>query len=247
MAGRAGEKQPFYLSGEDTCPYWMDRPEQKLFTKLSGESDSDNAINAFLTAAGFRRSLDILYRPYCPNCRACVPVRLNQEKFVPSRSQKRLIKRNADLIVEAVSPPRASPSLYDLFRGYIAARHGDSDMAAMDWLEFQTLIEGGAIDKFMLIVRTSSPRQVLGCMIVDDVGVGLSAVYSFFDPTQTRRSLGTFMILSLIEEARRRGKTWVYLGYYIEGLQKMAYKAAFKPLERIESEMARRPTSVQTE
>ncbi|HAX90771.1 MAG TPA: arginyltransferase [Rhodospirillaceae bacterium] len=236
---RAGEKLPFFLSGEDACPYWMDRPEQKLFTKLTGDSDADNAMNAILTAAGFRRSMDILYRPYCPNCRACVPVRLNQTLFSPSRSQKKLMKRNSDLTVESV-PARATPSLYDLFRSYIYTRHGESDMAQMNWLEFQTMIEGGVTSKFLLVVRAPSPRRVVGCMLVDDVGNGLSAVYSFFDPKETRRSLGTQLILLLIDEARRQDKQWVYLGYWIEGLQKMAYKAAFKPLERIQSDAPKR-------
>jgi len=221
---------PFFLSGEDLCPYGTQRKERKLFAKLTGDSLVDNTINAILTLSGFRRSMDIMYRPECPDCRACVPVRLDITAFAPSRSQKRVARRNADLIVEWTAA-RASASLYDLFRGYLIARHEESDMTQMDWLAFRTMIEGGCVTKNLLLLRQPATKRVLGCMLSDDVGGGLSAVYSFFDPCEAQRSLGTHLILSLIAKAKELEKRWIYLGYWIEGLPKMAYKAAFQPLE----------------
>src|SRR5271170_1546622 len=118
----------FYLSGPLPCPYLPGRVERKLFTRLTGEAVTDAEINATLTRAGFRRSHDIVYRPACPNCTACVPVRIPVRTFRPSRSLKRIASVNRELALEIVDTNIAEEQ-YALFMAYQAARHPDSDMA----------------------------------------------------------------------------------------------------------------------
>src|ERR1700735_2205094 len=125
----------FYLSGPLPCPYLPDRVERKLFTRLTGEANVDTEINATLTRAGFRRSHDIVYRPACPSCNACVPVRVPVKSFAPSRSLKRIASINRDLTVEAVGT-QVTDEHYALFMVYQSARHPDSDMARMSRVEF---------------------------------------------------------------------------------------------------------------
>ena len=222
----------FYLSGPLPCPYLPDRVERKLFTRLTGEVAPDAEINATLTRAGFRRSHDIVYRPACPSCNACVPVRVPVKSFKPSRSLKRIASINRDLAVE-IAGTNITDEQYALFMAYQSARHPDSDMARMSRSEFIHMLHEGEADTHIYQLRKIKTGELVGCAITDHVNDGLSAVYSFFTPDEPRRSLGAQLILSLISKAARQGLSYVYLGYWIAASRKMAYKARFRPLQAL--------------
>ncbi|CAK0744142.1 Aspartate/glutamate leucyltransferase [uncultured Gammaproteobacteria bacterium] len=222
--------QQFYRSGPLPCPYLPDRIERKLFTRLAGPFSTE--VNATLTQAGFRRSHDILYRPVCPDCTACVPVRVVVAEFRPDRTMRKLTRLNSDLYVIEVAAV-ATPEQLALFQYYQSIRHADSDMARMESADFAAMIEDGQANTLVIELRRHGSDELVGAMLVDRVGQGHSAVYSFFNPLMTHRSLGTFLVLSLIDLCRQEGLLYLYLGYWIEGSRKMSYKARFQPLEAL--------------
>ncbi len=219
----------FFRSSPTPCPYIPGRVERKLFTRL--DAGSANTLNSTLTEAGFRRSHDIIYRPVCSGCTACVPVRLPVERFTPSRTQKRIIRRNSDLSLE-IGEPRADDDQYALFQAYQNSRHGGGDMAQMSLDDYQAMIEEGGVSGAVLEVRDPK-RNLLGLMMMDRLKDGVSAVYSFYDPESPKRSLGSFMILALIDAVAKGGGKHVYLGYWIRNSDKMSYKTRFRPIEAL--------------
>lgn len=221
--------QQFYRSGPMPCPYLPGRVERKLFTRLAIPFAAE--VNSTLSRAGFRRSHDIVYRPVCPSCSACVPVRIPAAAFQPSRSQRRVDRENQGLTFTEV-PAHATTEQFRLFTAYQNSRHGDSDMARMSMADFAAMIDEGRADTSLFEMRDTDGRLV-GCMLIDRLADGFSAVYSFYDPRLPRRSLGTFLIMSLIRQAAAEGLAYVYLGYWIAHSRKMAYKAKFRPLEAL--------------
>lgn len=219
--------QQFFRSGPMPCPYVPGRVERKLFTRLAGPQAME--VNSNLSRAGFRRSHDIVYRPVCPGCNACVPVRIPVMEFEPDRAMRRIIRRNSDLWV-AQQPARGTDELFRIFQSYQRVRHGDSDMSRMSAADFTAMIDEGQVDTHLFEARGPGNR-LYGAVLADRLEDGFSAVYSFFDPAESRRSLGTLLILGLVEAARRSGLGYVYLGYWIGESRKMAYKARFRPLE----------------
>jgi arginyl-tRNA--protein-N-Asp/Glu arginylyltransferase len=219
----------FYRSMPSPCPYIPGQIERKLFTRLDGNGVAE--LNATLTRAGFRRSHDIVYRPVCPACHACVPVRIPADSFLPNRTQKRILKRNADLFM-VERPAQANEEQYDLFADYQRGRHAEGDMARMSFLDFRAMIQDGSADSRVLELRDTR-NQLLGAMLVDRLSDGFSAVYSFFDPAAHRRSLGTFIILAAIQLLRRQERPFLYLGYWISRSRKMSYKSHFRPLQAL--------------
>jgi arginine-tRNA-protein transferase len=229
----------FYLTAPSPCPYLPGMLERKVFTHLVGKRAI--ALNDTLTQTGFRRSQTIAYRPACENCRACVSVRVVVDEFKPSASQRRVLRVNADLMGEAV-PAKPTGEQYALFRAYLDARHPDGGMADMSMLDYSMMVEDSQIDTVFTEyrLRRADPfaaargeGALLAACLTDRLGDGLSLVYSFFAPHESRRSLGSFMILDHIDKARRLGLPHVYLGYWVEGSRKMAYKAAYLPQERL--------------
>jgi arginine-tRNA-protein transferase len=219
----------FYRSGPMPCPYLPDRVERKLFTRLPGPDMM--AHNSQLSRAGFRRSHDIVYRPVCPGCRACVPVRIDALNFDWSRSMRRIRVRNQDLtLIER--PAQATVEHFALFTRYQRSRHGDSEMARMGPADYAAMIEEGGIGARLFTLDTDD-GQVLGAILADLLDDGYSAVYSFFDPAAADRSLGTELVLRLVRRAAGQALPFVYLGYWIGGSRKMAYKTRFRPLEAL--------------
>ena len=211
------------------CPYLADQSEQLVFTPLkSGES---HPLHGVLAAAGFRRSHNILYRPDCPACNACVPVRVLASDFAPSRSQRHVLSKNGDT-TGAVFEPNATAEQFDLFVRYQTSRHGDGSMAKMDFEDYQSMVEDSSAKTLVIEYRTLDDTLV-ACALSDTLNNSLSMVYSFFDPMAGRRSLGTFMILDHIRRATALKFDFVYLGYWIAEAPKMAYKANFRPLETL--------------
>jgi arginine-tRNA-protein transferase len=219
----------FYRSMPSPCPYIPGQVERKLFTRLEGGATAE--LNATLTRAGFRRSHDIVYRPACPTCQACVPVRIPVAGFLPNRTQKRVLKRNADLIL-VERPAVASEEQYSLFAAYQRGRHADGDMARMSFLDFRAMIQDGSAESRVLELRDAHDG-LWGAMLVDCLSDGLSAVYSFFDPEADRRSLGTFIVLAAIDMLRAQRRPFLYLGYWIGRSNKMSYKTRFQPLQAL--------------
>lgn len=221
--------QQFFRSGPMPCPYLLGRVERKLFTRLVGPQAGE--VNSALSRAGFRRSHDIVYRPVCPGCNACVPVRVPVALFEPNRTNRRILRDNATLTLEVV-PAASTLEQFQLFALYQDARHNDSDMNRMTPGDFASMVDEGRVNTFMAETRDPAGR-LHGAMLVDRLEDGYSAVYSFYDPDEPRRSLGTHLILAMIDRCRQEGLPYLYLGYWIEGSRKMEYKANFQPLEAL--------------
>ena len=221
----------FYVTAPQPCPYLDNRMERKLFTALQGEFAEQ--LNNALSKQGFRRSQNVLYRPSCAECSACLSARIRVSDFEPSRSQKRTMKRNRTLIREATSP-WATEEQYALFRAYLDSRHADGGMADMDIFEFAAMIEETPIRSRVVEYarRGRSGRKELAAVCLTDVlDDGLSMVYSFYDPDIPAASLGTHVILDHVQIAKDAGLPYVYLGYWVPGSSKMGYKAKFSSLE----------------
>jgi len=219
----------FYKTPSMQCPYLQDQDEQLVFTHLKpGTADP---LHNVLAQAGFRRSHNILYRPDCPTCNACVPVRVPAREFAPSRSQKRVKSMNRGL-TGTVRETTATSEQYTLFTQYQDSRHGDGSMAAMEFADYQAMVEDSPVQTFVIEYHDAGGALV-ACALSDRLGDGLSMVYSFFDPALGRYSLGTYMILDHIARAPGLGLPYVYLGYWIGASEKMAYKERFGPLEAL--------------
>jgi len=224
----------FYVTAPQPCPYLDGRVERKLFTALQG--DQAIPLNDALSKQGFRRSQNVLYRPSCAECTACYSARIRVADFTPTRSQKRIIKRNGHLTREA-STPWATEEQFQLFRSYLDARHADGGMADMDIFEFAAMIEETPVRSRVIEYSrpsdegSSTRRELSAVCLTDVLDDGLSMVYSFFEPDSQINSPGTYIILDHVEIAREAGLPYVYLGFWVPGSQKMGYKAKFSGLE----------------
>lgn len=223
----------FYVTAPQPCPYLDGRQERKLFTALQGEQAQK--LNDALSKQGFRRSQNVLYRPSCAECSACLSARIRVADFQPSRTHRRILKAAGHLRRNATSP-WATEDQFTLFRRYLDARHADGGMADMDVFEFAAMIEETPIrSRVIEYTRPAGPDEKgrpLACVSLTDVfDDGLSMVYSFYDPDLQNLSLGTFAILDHVEIAREAGLPYVYLGYWVPGSRKMGYKANFPALE----------------
>jgi len=232
----------FFLTAPSPCPYLPERYERKVFAHLPL---SDGAsVNDSLTQVGFRRSQNIAYRPACEACTACVSARLPAADYVFSRSERKTLSRNEDLerhLVEA----EATMEQFDLLRRYLTARHADGGMAEMTWPDYVAMVEDTAVRTHIIEYRLRSQDrgphsqgmgELVACALVDLMSDGLSLVYSFYDPTQSRRSLGSFVILDHVIQACLTSLPYVYLGYWVRGSEKMDYKARFSPIELLKPE-----------
>jgi arginine-tRNA-protein transferase len=221
----------FYSTDVSPCPYLPGRQERRLVALVGGPDEGDQRLD-LLTEAGFRRSQGFLYKPVCPGCAGCVPVRVPVDRFRPSRTFRKVLKRNADLAF-AERPARATPEQFALFRRYLASRHGDGGMVKMGWESYRDMVEVSPPSTRVVEFRDAQGRLV-GASLTDYIRSGLSGVYKFFEPEAEQRSPGTFVILWHLSRARELGLPYAYLGYWIEDCRKMAYKSRFAPLERLD-------------
>jgi len=224
----------FYLTAPSPCPYLAGKEERKVFTHLVGERAAE--LNNILTQGGFRRSQSIAYRPACEGCRSCISVRVIADEFRPTRSMRRIASRNADMVSEMkIAVPTSEQ--YAIFRGYLDSRHRDGGMADMTVLDYAMMVEDSHIETRIIEYRRRGDARnaddLLAVALTDVLGDGLSMVYSFFEPDEAGRSLGTLMVLDHIERAQRMGLAYVYLGYWVSGSRKMDYKGRFLPQERL--------------
>ena len=229
----------FYLTAPSPCPYLPGREERKVFTHLVGRRA--HVLNDTLSQSGFRRSQTIAYRPACENCPACVSIRVCVDDFAPGKSFRRVLEANSRL-VGCTLPPRPSSEQYSLFRSYLDARHGEGGMADMSILDYATMVEDSHVETRIVEYRDHGPDtavtgrgegDLLAVCLTDVLADGLSMVYSFYDSERSERSLGTYMILDHIAQARALNLPHLYLGYWVNGSRKMHYKARFLPQERL--------------
>jgi arginine-tRNA-protein transferase len=214
--------------------------ERKVFAILSKdptqpfESDQSLALHNDLVRDGFRRSQNILYKPACEQCKACISARVVVDRFTPTRSQRRLLKKNRFLSAKLRSP-QLTDEQFKLLRCYLDARHSDGGMANMSLEECRSMAEETPVDTAIIEYRMGSSLdkdgRLIAASITDILDDGLSMVYSFFDPDLGAQSLGSFMILDHIRLARLKGLPYLYLGYWITDCSKMSYKTNYKPVE----------------
>jgi len=221
----------FYLTNPAPCPYLPGQRERKVFTSL--DTFDPHGLNEALTHAGFRRSQNIAYRPACEACDACISARIPVARFQESRRWRRVLSRNRDLEAR-LRPAEATEEQYWLARRYLNARHTFGGMAEMALLDYAAMVEETVVRTHMIEYRYREGDQageLAGAALVDLLQDGLSLVYSYFEPCEPSRSMGSFIILDHVRQARALGLPYVYLGYWVPGSAKMGYKAEFQPLE----------------
>ena len=225
----------FFVTSPAPCPYLPGKVERKVFTELKGPHADQ--LNEALGRIGFRRSQTVAYRPSCVACHACISVRVVANEFAPSNSQKRAAKANSDLI-RIECRPWATSEQFDLLRTYLASRHPEGGMSAMDEMDFADMVEHTPVTSMVVEYRepteTGEPGRLVGACLTDRQGDGLSMIYSFYDPTVSGRTgLGNFIILDHIALAAEHGLPYVYLGYWVEGSGRMNYKIRYRPMEKL--------------
>ncbi|EJF88898.1 arginyltransferase [Bartonella tamiae] len=229
----------FFLTAPQPCAYLKDRFERKIFGYLS--DDKATEYNSNLTKYGFRRSQNIIYRPVCEGCKACISVRILVDHFKLTASMSRVMKKNAHR-VGTVCPAKATSEQYSLFKDYINSRHVDGGMSNMSALEYQMMVEESKTKTNIIEYRNQNTDNLIGRVsnepliavaLTDIIDDGLSMVYSFYDTNELNTSLGMFMILDHIQRAKTLGLSYVYLGYWVEGSAKMNYKARYQPQEHL--------------
>ncbi len=216
----------FFTTSSHACSYLEEKQAITLFA--DPESEMTPAIYSELSDLGFRRSGNYVYRPQCRECRACISVRVPVAMFMPKRSQKRCWKANEDVQVRLL-PPEWNEEHYALYALYISERHHQGDMyppTPRQYREFLTSDWSSTV-----FVEFRAGDRLLALAVTDSLNDGLSAVYTFYDPRETWRSLGTFAILWQIAECRRRGLPYLFLGYWVRHAERMRYKTQFRPLE----------------
>ncbi|MEP6870085.1 MAG: arginyltransferase, partial [Novosphingobium sp.] len=225
----------FFVTSPGPCPYLPGKSERKVFTELKGPNA--DALNDALGRIGFRRSQTVAYRPSCLECSACISVRVLAAEFRASTTQRRNLKRNADIIATECQP-WSTGEQYELLRRYLTSRHPGGGMAAMDESDFADMVEHTPVTSALIEYREPSldgftPGRLIGACLTDRQGDGLSMIYSFYDPDSTREGLGNFIILDHIRRAAAAWLPFVYLGYWVEGSARMQYKVRYRPLEKL--------------
>ena len=220
----------FYVTAPQDCPYLDNQVERKLFTALYGINSK--RLNNSLSKQGFRRSQNVLYRPSCANCTACMSARISSKEFKPSKSQKRIMSKNSD-VVRVVNPPLATDAQFDLFKQYITARHPNGGMSDMDADDFTAMIEETNVESKLIeyYAKKNGELELISFSLVDILDDGISMVYSVFNPDFKEKSLGTYMILDHNNLTLAMNLQYVYLGYWVQGSSKMDYKKRFSSLE----------------
>jgi len=216
----------FYASAPHPCGYLEEQDAVTLFADPRAAMSTE--LYSALSELGFRRSGEYVYTPRCPTCRACLPIRVPVADFRPDRSQRRNWKQNSDLKATILSA-EFRHNHFALYQRYIQSRHPDGSMATPEAEQYNRFFGSSWCDT--RYVEFSLNGKPLAISVMDVLSSGLSAVYTFFDPAVAKRGLGVYAVLWLIEESRRRGLPYLYLGYLIHESPKMAYKARYRPLQ----------------
>lgn len=215
-----------YITAEHDCGYYDDRLTANLIPDPQIEMNSP--LYGLLVSKGFRRSGEFVYRPHCKLCSACIPCRINTNNFKPSRNQRRCLKNNNDLTTRVVNA-QFKEEYFSLYRRYLNSRHADGNMVDPTRDDYNSFLLNNWQSSIFIESRLND--QLLSVAVVDYLPNGLSAVYTFFEPEQSKRSLGTFAILQQVWLAKLYMLPHIYLGYWIKDHPKMDYKQNFKGLE----------------
>ena len=220
----------FYVTAPQECPYLDNRVERKLFTALSGPGSE--VLNDALSKQGFRRSQNVLYRPSCADCSECLSARIPTENYEFSKSEKKIFRRNK-ILKRSIKSPIATEEHFELFKSYVLCRHEKGGMAGMDEYEFTSMIEETSVETFLCeySVMSEDESRLVAVSLTDRINDGLSMVYSFYDPSMNKLSLGKYMIIDHVNLAREQKLAYLYLGYWVKGSKKMNYKSQYSPLE----------------
>lgn len=217
---------PLFLSQQHPCSYLDNKTARSAFVHpsvhLSGE------IYSHLLELGFRRSGSEVYRPDCPTCSKCVPVRIPIRNFKPSRKHKRCLQKN-QTTQTTIRPALFNKNHYHLYQKYQLARHGKGGMADSSSEEYMNFLSSVWCDTWF--VEFTIKGQLAAVAIVDHLDNALSAVYTFFDPVFSKYSPGVYAILWQIEKAKQQKKDWLYLGFWVANCRKMQYKTQFRPTQ----------------
>ena len=216
----------YYMTAAAPCPYVAGQVERKAFTHLAVRGR--DGLHSDLSHAGFRRSQTVAYRPACPSCRACRSVRIDVARFTEGRRWRRVLSAHDEVIRYPIAP-QATRQQYALFSHYLRSRHDGDGMSDMGFADYAAMVETSPVRTLVLEYRERG--RLVGACITDVLRDGVSLVYSFFDPERPGGGTGNFIILDHVRLARELKLPFVYLGYWIEGSPKMAYKQAFRPLQ----------------
>lgn len=224
---KPGQRQlPLFLSAPHACSYLPDRLSSTLFVDPGAEMDM--ASYSELLRYGFRRSGALVYAPRCEHCQQCVSVRIPVQDFEPRRIHRRILRRNHALVMEE-RPVGFDPEAFALYKRYTRARHEDGEMANASPGGYMSFLTADWCRTRFLTFHLAG--RLVAVAVTDEAEDGLSAVYTYFEPELSARSLGTSAILHQIELARALGLPYLYLGYWIRDSRKMAYKIDFRPIE----------------
>jgi len=218
-----------YRTPTHQCSYLPDRTDAAAVF-IEPDCQKDQSLYSLVSAQGFRRSGEHLYRPHCPDCQACIAVRLAVNDFNPRRQQRRIWKKNQDLQIQAYHA-KHTEEYQALYKRYIEARHADGDMNNQQSIDQYLEFLQSSWSETIFYEFRDAQQQLLAVAVVDHLQDALSAVYTFFDPDFDKRSLGTYAVLWQIEIARRLNLDWLYLGYWIADCRKMNYKTDYQPLQ----------------
>lgn len=208
------------------CSYLDDHEATTVF--VDPDAKIDASIYTQLSQLGFRRSGSHLYRPQCMRCQACISCRIPINLFKPNRSQRRCLQKNSDISLE-FTDTIATQEHYQLYANYIEHRHPEGDMHPPSQEQYNAFLTSEwNLTKY---IEFKINGKLIGVSVCDQLGDGLSAVYTFYDPSLEARSLGKFAILAQIDQAKQLNLDYLYLGYWIKECNKMNYKIQYRPLE----------------
>ncbi len=216
----------FYVTPQHVCSYLPRNDAVTLFADPAAVMNE--RMYSTLVTLGFRRSGEHIYRPHCPNCRQCVPVRIAVNDFVPNRSQRRNLQNNRDVTTHW-QDAHFTQEHFDLYKQYVVTRHPGSSMATDDPEQYQRMMLTTWGSARLLELRHQG--QLLAVAMTDWLDDGLSAVYTYFDSQEFQRGLGIYSILQQIETTRQLGHPYLYLGYWIAACDNMSYKRNFSALQ----------------
>ena len=238
-------KLQFYVTTPYQCGYLPNKLAQSLIATPHHLVDAN--IYSGLIQQGFRRSGKFAYRPHCETCNACVPTRIILDKFAPTRSQKRAFKQHNDLTVH-IMPLGYHQDHFELYASYQAARHAELELSEKDNAlekevpaEKDNNAEAEQYRQFLcqsnveslLVEFKDADNQLKIVSVVDIVHDGVSAVYTFYDTSDIKSSFGTYSIIWQTTWTKNLNLPYLYLGYWIAASEKMAYKQAFKPQQKL--------------
>jgi arginine-tRNA-protein transferase len=219
---------PLTVTPAHPCSYLPDRDATTRAFRIRKMTGMQ--YQAFMDAS-FRRSGTVIYQPVCAGCRACESIRVPVAEYHPNKSQRRCMRKNADLSMQ-VSEPCPTEEKYAIYKNYQLKCHADGESTWDSYVEF---LYDSPVATLEFCYRDNRGR-VLGVGICDVCEKSLSSVYFYYDVAEVRRGLGIYSALREIGFAVEWGIPYYYLGFRVQGCSKMQYKSNFQPAEILHSD-----------